>query len=144
MRVAIGCDHQGYSLKLPLITALKEWGYEPVDLGCDSDVSVDYPQYGEKVGRAVASGDCGFGVTLCGTGFGISLAAGKVPGIRAVCCSDEYTAEYSRRHNDAKVLSMGSKVVTPETAKRLLKIFLNTGFDGGRHASRLQMIDQIR
>lgn len=143
MRVAIGCDHLGYVLKVPLIEYIKELGHEVVDLGCDSTESVDYPIYGEKVGRAVASGDCQLGITLCGTGAGISLAANRVPGIRAVCCSDEYTAEYTRRHNNSNVLSMGMKVVTIDTAKRLTKLFLETEFEGGRHQRRVSMLDDI-
>jgi len=143
MRVAIGCDHLGYVLKVPLIEYIKELGHEVVDLGCDSTDSVDYPIYGEKVGRAVASGDCQLGITLCGTGAGISLAANRVPGIRAVCCSDEYTAEYTRRHNNSNVLSMGMKVVTIDTAKRLTKLFLETEFEGGRHQRRVSMLDDI-
>ena len=143
MRVAIGCDHLGYVLKVPLIEYIKELGYEVVDLGCDSTQSVDYPIYGEKVGRAVAGGDCQLGIALCGTGAGISLAANRVPGVRAVCCSDEYTAEYTRRHNNANVLAMGMKVVTIETAKRLTKLFLETPFEGGRHERRVKMLDDI-
>ena len=143
MRVAIGCDHLGYVLKVPLIEYIKELGHEVVDVGCNSTESVDYPIYGEKVGRAVASGDCQLGITLCGTGAGISLAANRVPGIRAVCCSDEYTAEYTRRHNNANVLSMGMKVVTIDTAKRLVKLFLETEFEGGRHQRRVSMLDDI-
>ena len=140
MRVAIGCDHLGYVLKVPLIEYIRELGHEVVDVGCNSTESVDYPIYGEKVGRAVASGDCQLGITLCGTGAGISLAANRVPGIRAVCCSDEYTAEYTRRHNNANVLSMGMKVVTIDTAKRLVKLFLETEFEGGRHQRRVDLI----
>lgn len=143
MRVAIGCDHLGYVLKVPLIEYIKELGHEVVDVGCNSTESVDYPIYGEKVGRAVASGDCQLGITLCGTGAGISLAANRVPGIRAVCCSDEYTAEYTRRHNNSNVLSMGMKVVTIDTAKRLVKLFLETEFEGGRHQRRVSMLDDI-
>ncbi|MBQ3223127.1 MAG: ribose 5-phosphate isomerase B [Clostridia bacterium] len=143
MRVAIGCDHLGYVLKVPLIEYIKELGHEVVDVGCNTTESVDYPIYGEKVGRAVASGDCQLGITLCGTGAGISLAANRVPGIRAVCCSDEYTAEYTRRHNNSNVLSMGMKVVTIDTAKRLTKLFLETEFEGGRHQRRVSMLDDI-
>lgn len=143
MRVAIGCDHLGYVLKVPLIEYIRELGHEVVDVGCNSTESVDYPVYGEKVGRAVASGDCQLGITLCGTGAGISLAANRVPGIRAVCCSDEYTAEYTRRHNNSNVLSMGMKVVTIDTAKRLTKLFLETEFEGGRHQRRVSMLDDI-
>ena len=143
MRVAIGCDHLGYVLKVPLIEYIKELGHEVVDVGCNTTESVDYPIYGEKVGRAVASGDCQLGITLCGTGAGISLAANRVPGIRAVCCSDEYTAEYTRRHNNSNVLSMGMKVVTIDTAKRLTTLFLETEFEGGRHQRRVSMLDDI-
>ena len=143
MRVAIGNDHLGYHLKLALMEALREWGYEPVDVGCDTTESVDYPVYGEKVGRAVAGGDCQLGIAICGTGAGISLAAGRVPGVRAVCCSDEYTCEYTRRHNDTNVLAIGARVLTPERALRLVKIFLTTEFEGGRHARRVAMLDDI-
>ena len=143
MRVAIGCDHLGYVLKVPLVEYIRELGHEVVDLGCDSTESVDYPIYGEKVGRAVASGDCQLGIALCGTGAGISLAANRVPGVRAVCCSDEYTAEYTRRHNNTNVLTMGMKVVTIETAKRLVRLFLETPFEGGRHERRVNMLDDI-
>ena len=143
MRVAIGNDHVGYNLKLILMDALREWGYEPVDQGCDSTQSVDYPVYGEKIGRAVASGECDIGVAVCGTGAGISLAANRVHGVRAVCCSDEYTAEYTRRHNDTNVLCIGARVLTPERTLRLVKLFLATPFEGGRHARRVAMLDDI-
>ena len=143
MRIAIGNDHLGYNLKLGLIESMKEWGFEPVDFGCDSTQSVDYPVYGEKVGRAVASGDCKLGIVICGTGAGISLAADRVPGVRAICCSDEYTAEYTRRHNNTTVLGIGARVVTLERAQRLVKIFLTTPFEGGRHARRVAMLDDI-
>ena len=140
MRVAIGCDHLGYVLKVPLIEYIKELGHEVVDLGCDSTESVDYPIYGEKVGRAVASGDCQLGIALCGTGAGISLAANRVPGVRAVCCSDEYTAEYTRRHNNTNVLALGAAIIGENLALRITEVWLSTGFEGGRHQRRVDKI----
>ena len=143
MRVAVGCDHLGFQMKDQVIEYINSLGFEAVDLGTNSAESCDYPIYGEKVGRAVVSGDCELGVAICGTGAGISLAANRVPGVRAVCCSDEYTAEFTRRHNNANVLAFGVRVVTFETAKRLLKLFLTTEFEGGRHQRRVSMLDDI-
>ena len=144
MKIAFGCDHKGYILKGAVIKHIKALGHEVVDFGCDSAESVDYPVYGEKVGRAVSSGECDFGVLICGTGFGISLAAGKVKGIRAVNCSDAYTARLTRQHNNANIISIGSMVVGEGLALNLVETFLSTSFEGGRHARRLEMVDSIK
>ncbi|MBQ3169128.1 MAG: RpiB/LacA/LacB family sugar-phosphate isomerase, partial [Clostridia bacterium] len=99
MKIAFGCDHKGYILKKAVIDHIKKLGHEVVDFGCDSDISVHYPVYGEKVGRAVASGECEFGVLICGTGFGISIAANKIKGIRAAHVTDPYSSEKAKQHN---------------------------------------------
>ena len=143
MKIAFGCDHKGYILKKAVIDHIKKLGHEVVDFGCDSDISVHYPVYGEKVGRAVASGECEFGVLICGTGFGISLAASKVKGIRAVNCSDAYTARLTRQHNNANIISIGALVVGEGLALTLIETFLTTTFEGGRHQLRLDMVEKI-
>ena len=144
MIIAVGSDHNGYPLKLALAEHLRRLGHTVVDVGCDDPSPTDYPIYGERVGRAVASGECGLGVAACGTGVGISLAANRVPGIRAAVCSDPYTAEYARRHNDANVLAFGARVVAPELAAMILDRFLEARFEGGRHLKRVAMLDRIR
>ena len=143
VKIAIGCDHKGFLLKDAVVRHLVSAGHEVCDMGTDSEASVDYPIYGEKVGRAVASGACDMGVVLCGTGYGISLAAGRVKGIRAVCCSDVYTARLTRNHNNANVLAMGAMVVGEGLAIEILDAFLSERFLGGRHEARLKMIEEI-
>ena len=143
MKIAFGCDHKGFILKDALIRHIKALGHEIVDFGTNSEKSVDYPVYGEKVARAVAAGECDLGVLVCGTGYGISLAASRVKGIRAVNCSDVYTATLTRKHNNANIISIGSMVVGEGIALQLIDAFLNTGFDGGRHAKRLEMVENI-
>ena len=143
MKIAFGCDHKGYILKKAVIKHIENMGHEVVDFGCNSEESVHYPIYGEKVGRAVSNGECDFGVLICGTGCGISLAASKVKGIRAVNCSDTYTARLARMHNNANIISIGAMVVGEGLAINLVETFLTTSFEGGRHAMRLEMIDQI-
>lgn len=144
MKISFGCDHRGLLLKSCIIEYLTNAGHEVIDEGTYDEMSVDYPVYGEKVGRRVASGECELGILACGTGYGISLAATAVDGIRAVCCSDVYTAELSRRHNNANVLSMGSRVVGEGLAVKLVEAFVNTGFEGGRHTRRVNMLDEIK
>lgn len=144
MKIAFGCDHRGFILKKALLERMALLGHEVIDFGTFSDESVDYPQFGEKVGKAVASGECERGILVCGTGYGISLAANQIPGIRAVNCSDLYTATLSRKHNNANVLSLGSLVVGEGKALLLLEAFLSTEFEGGRHLARLQMVNEIR
>ena len=141
--IAIGSDHGGYALKQVIISHLADRGIEFRDFGTYSEESCDYPEYGEAVGRAVASGECELGIAVCGTGIGISIAANNVHGVRAAACSDCYTAEMCRRHNDANVLALGGRVIGPGLALKIVDIFLSTGFDGGRHARRLGKLAEI-
>ena len=141
--IAIGSDHGGYALKQVIISHLADRGIEFRDFGTYSEESCDYPEYGEAVGRAVASGECELGIAVCGTGIGISIAANKVHGVRAAACSACYTAEMCRRHNDANVLALGGRVIGPGLALKIVDIFLSTGFDGGRHARRLGKLAEI-
>lgn len=144
MKVAFGCDHAGFVLKEAVIAHLKEMGHEVVDFGCYTPERVDYPAQGEKAARAVASGECTLGVLICGTGIGISLAANRVHGIRAAVCSESYSAELTRRHNDANMIAFGARVVGEGTVCAILDAFFNAKFEGGRHAQRVAMLDEIR
>ncbi len=141
--IAIGCDHTAYDLKMHVIEHLKKRGLQVKDLGCEHTTSSDYPLYGEAVGRAVASGECELGIAICGTGVGISLAANRVKGIRAVVCSEPYSAQLARRHNDANVLCFGARVVGSELALMIVDNFLDAEFEGGRHQRRVDMIEAI-
>ena len=141
--IAFGNDHSAVELKKELIPYIESKGYEVVNLGTDETASVDYPVYGEKVARYVAEGKADFGIAVCGTGLGISLAANKVRGIRACVCSEPYTAKYSRLHNNCNVLCFGARVIGPELAKMIIDEFLGTEFEGGRHARRVDMIMAI-
>lgn len=143
MKIAIGNDHTSVSIKNEITAYLQEKGYDIINLGTDSLSSCDYPEYGEKVALAVANGEADFGVAICGTGVGISLAANKVRGIRAVVCSEPYSAMLSRQHNDSNVLCFGSRVVGTELAKMIVDSWLEASFDGGRHQRRVDMIMDI-
>jgi len=143
MKVAIGSDHGGLALKNEMVQFLKEASIDFEDVGTYTEDSVDYPVYGEKVSKAVIEGDCDCGIAICGTGLGISMACNKVKGIRAALCTNEYMAEMSRHHNNANVLCMGGRVIGPELAKAILKTFLKTPFDGGRHQRRLDLITRL-
>lgn len=139
--MAIGCDHAGFDLKGVVLGVLERLGAEVLDLGTHSKESVDYPDYGEKVGRAVAGGEADFGIVICGTGIGISIAANKVPGVRAALCHDVYSARMSRAHNDANVLALGARVVGPGLAEAIVEAWLTGSFEGGRHQPR---VDKLR
>ena len=143
MKIAIGNDHTALELKQEIIAHLKERGYEIVNYGTDSPESCDYPVYGEKAARAVAAGEADLGVLICGTGVGISLAANKVHGIRAVVCSEPYSAALARRHNNANIVAFGARVVGAELAKMIVDSFLDAKFEGGRHQRRVDMIMAI-
>ena len=143
MRIAIGSDHAGFRLKEHLIAVLKDDGHDVTDLGTDSEEPVDYPIYCSRVGRAVADGDAERGIVLGGSGQGEQLSANKVKGVRAALCNDLYTAEYSRRHNDANVLSMGARVVGEGLADEILRVWLTTDFEGGRHQRRVDEITAL-
>lgn len=141
MKLVIGSDHAGYELKEILKSWLTEEGYEVLDVGTNSTESVDYPIYGHKVGHAVADGEAEFGITVCGSSIGIGMAAGKVKGIRCAMINDPYTAELSRRHNNANILSLGGRLTGVDMAKKIVKTFLNTEFEGGRHQRRIDAIE---
>ncbi len=143
MKLAIGCDHGGFELKEAVRMYLEERGICYEDFGAYSTESVDYAPIAAKAAHAVADGKADLGVLVCSTGLGISMAANKVKGIRAAVCTNEFCAEMARRHNNANFLCMGGKVVDKDTALKLLDIFLNTGFDGGRHQRRIDQITQI-
>ncbi len=141
--IAIGSDHGGYALKQEIMKHLTERGLEYKDFGTYTEDSCDYPVYGEAVGRAVASGEFERGIVICGTGIGISIAANKVRGVRAALCGDCYSAEMTRRHNDANILALGARVLGPGLALKIVDTFLDTSFDGGRHARRVSLIGDI-
>lgn len=143
MKIAIGCDHGGYLLKQDILIWLEEHDIDFEDVGCFSTESVDYPIYGEKVARLVASGECEKGIVICTTGIGISIAANKVKGIRCCACSDCYSAEMSRVHNDANMLALGARVVGTELGRMIAKSFLAGEFEGGRHQRRINQITAI-
>ncbi|MDY0324468.1 MAG: ribose 5-phosphate isomerase B [Candidatus Carbobacillus sp.] len=144
MRIAIGSDHGGYTLKEQIKTFIvEELGYEVIDVGCETcakGVSVDYPDYAFSVTDFVKDGTAERGIAICGTGIGMSIAANKVPGIRAALVNDLYSARMSRAHNDANVLALGGRVVGPQIALEIVKIFLTTPYEGGRHDQRLKKI----
>ena len=143
MKIAIGNDHTAVEMKNHIVKYLEEKGYELVNFGTDTEDRVDYPVYGKKVADAVASGECELGILICGTGIGISLAANKVKGIRAAVCSEAYSAELTRRHNNSNIIAFGARVVGPATAETIVDAFLEAEFEGGRHAARVDMISAI-
>lgn len=143
MKVAVGCDHGGYVLKDAVVCVLNELGAETVDLGCYGTESVDYPEFGLKVAKAVQSGECDLGVVMCGTGIGISIAANKVKGIRCGLCTNAFMAEMTKRHNNANVIALGGRVVSPDEAKDIVRAWYTAEYEGGRHQKRLDMIDDI-
>lgn len=143
MKIAIGNDHVAVEMKEHITAYLREKGVEVVNFGTDSPERTDYPIYGKRVADAVVRGEADFGILICGTGVGISLAANKVPGIRAVVCSEPYTAMLSRAHNDTNILAFGARVVGTATAEMLVDAFLSTPYEGGRHARRVEMIAEI-
>ena len=143
MKIAIGNDHAGPELKREIMEYVKELGHEVINFGTDTPESCDYPIFGEKVGRAVAAGEADCGILICGTGAGISIAANKVPGIRAAVCSDATTAKLVKQHNNANILAFGARIVGPELAKDIVKAYLEAEFMGGRHKERIDMIAAI-
>ena len=135
--IALGCDHGGYELKQEIIKYLEENNLPFKDFGCYDENSVDYPDVARAVGTAVAGGAYEKGVLICGTGIGISMAANKIKGVRAALCGDYFSAKYTRLHNDANIICFGGRVIGPGLACELLDVFLNTGFEGGRHQRRV-------
>jgi ribose 5-phosphate isomerase B len=143
MRISMGSDHAGYRLKEELKTFLQNEGHEVLDVGTDSEEMVDYPDFCAAAARAVIDGRADRAIVLGGSGQGEQLAANKVRGTRAALCNDLHLAQLSRRHNDANVLAMGGRIVAAELAKEIVKLWLVTPFDGGRHAKRLEQIAEI-
>mgnify|MGYP004551815641 FL=1 len=144
MKIAIGNDHAAGELKTQIMELITGMGHELIDVGAPIGETIDYPIPGEKVGRLVASGEADFGVLICGTGVGISLAANKVKGIRASAVSDTATARLIREHNDANVIAIGARIVGSELAKDIIKTFLTTDFSGvDRHQLRIDLISQM-
>lgn len=140
MKIAMGADHGGFSLKETIKQHLEEQGHEILDLGTHDTASCHYPVYAEKVARAVAAGQAERGILVCGTGIGMSIAANKIPGIRAAAVSDCFTAQATREHNDANILCLGERTVGPGLAMRIVDTYLAAQFQGGRHQTRLDMI----
>jgi ribose 5-phosphate isomerase B len=143
MRIAMGCDHAGFALKEELKAFLEEEGHEVLDCGTDSEETVDYPDFCAAAGRAVVEGRAERAIVLGGSGQGEQLAANKVRGVRAALCNDLHLADLSRRHNDANVLAMGGRIVAPHLAKEIVRLWLVTPFEGGRHIRRLEQVHEI-
>ena len=143
MKIAMGNDHSAIELKNIIKEFVESKGYEVIDFGTNTPESCDYPVFGEKVGRAVASGEADLGIVICGTGVGISLAANKVKGIRACVCSEPYTAKLSKMHNNSNVLAFGARVVGSEMAKMITEEWLDAKYEGGRHQCRVDMLMEI-
>jgi len=143
MKMALACDHKGFVLKETIKGYLASEGIETLDLGTDSDVSVDYPVYGRLCGEAVASGEADRGVVCCATGIGISMAANKVKGVRCALCTDKGMAEMSRKHNDANMIALGGVTTEKGAAIEMIKTWIETEFEGGRHQRRVDMLDEM-
>ena len=142
MKIAVASDHGGYKLKEAVKAYLQSRDIEVMDLGTDSEESVDYPIYGKACANAVASGEADKGIVCCGTGIGISIAANKVKGIRCGLCTNVEMAELTRKHNNANMLAMGGRVIDEETGLAITKAFVDTEFEGGRHQRRIDMLEE--
>ena len=143
MKIAIGNDHVAVDLKNHIKKYVESKGHTVINYGTDSSERADYPIYGKKVADAVASKECDLGILICGTGIGISLAANKVPGIRAAVCSEPYSARLTRQHNNANIIAFGARVVGESVAEMIVDEFINAEFEGGRHQNRIDMITKI-
>jgi ribose 5-phosphate isomerase B len=141
--IAIGCDHAGFALKELIKGYLNDLKCEISDCGAFSDASVDYPDFAAQVARKISSGEFSRGILICGTGIGMSMAANRLPGVRAALCNDLFSAIMSRRHNNANILVMGGRVIGPELAKEIVRAWIETPFEGGRHQKRIDKIDCI-
>ena len=141
--IALACDHGGYELLQEVKAFLDSEGYSYKDFGTYTSESCDYPEFAIRAARAISNGEYERGIFICGTGVGMSITANKIPGIRASSCCDCYTAEMIRRHNDANVLTLGARVLGYGLALKIIEVFLNTGFDGGKHSRRVEMINAL-
>lgn len=139
MKVAIGCDHGGIDLKNTVITVLVKLGHEVDDQGCNSTDSVDYPDFAKSVSKLVKAGECRCGILICGTGIGMSMAANRIPGIRAALCNEMFSAKMSREHNNANILCLGARVIGPGLAVEIVRTWMISEFAGGRHQRRIDM-----
>ncbi len=139
MKVAIGCDHGGIDLKNNVVSVLTELGHDVDDQGCNSTDSVDYPNFAKSVSTLVKDGICDCGILICGTGIGMSMAANRIPGIRAALCNEMFSAKMSREHNDANILCLGARVIGPGLAAEIVKTWMTSDFAGGRHQRRIDM-----
>jgi ribose 5-phosphate isomerase B len=140
MRIALGCDHRGFKMKQAVMEFLQQSGYSYQDFGCYSTESVDYPDFARKVGNAVASGEFEQGILICDTGIGMCIAANKIKGIRAALCHDTFSAKRARLHNDANILCLRGENIEVNEAREIVKTYLSTTFEGGRHILRLDKI----
>ncbi len=143
MKIAMGNDHTAVEMKKEIQAYVEAKGYEVIDFGTNETASCDYPEYGEKVGRAVAAGEADYGIAICGTGIGIGIAAGKVKGVRVCTCSEPYSAKLSRMHNNSNVLTFGARVVGAEMAKMIVDEWLDNQYEGGRHQRRVDQLMEI-
>lgn len=143
MKIAIGCDHGGFEHKNAIAEHLKNRGFEVIDCGIYENKSVDYPDIAVKVCDKIIANECDLGILVCGTGVGMSIAANKIKGIRAACCSEHFSAKYTRLHNNSNVLCLGGRVIGIGTATELADLFVDTEFEGGRHQARIDKITAI-
>jgi ribose 5-phosphate isomerase B len=143
MRIIVGSDHRGFQVKQKVIDLVRRLGHEVLDEGTNGSGSVDYPDVAAHVGSTVSKGDVDRGILICGTGIGMSIAANKFPGVRAAPCHDDLTAEMSRRHNDLNVLCLSADMLGEKLIDRMVEIWLNTPFEGGRHARRVDKIAEL-
>ncbi len=143
MKIAFGCDHAGFDLKFAVLKHLESRRIQILDYGTDSTGSVDYADFARDVSFSVADGQADFGILICGTGLGMAISANKIPGIRAVTVSEPFSAQMARAHNDANILTFGSRVIGPGMALSILDAFLDTPFEGGRHCGRIEKITSI-
>lgn len=143
MKIALGADHAGFTLKEAVKSHLEGLGHEVTDVGTHSTDRTDYPMWGQRTARVVTSGQADFGIIVCGSGIGISIAANKVAGARCVVCTEPYSAQMGRRHNDANMLAMGERFVGVDMALAIVDAFLAAEFEGGRHAERVSLLERI-
>jgi ribose 5-phosphate isomerase B len=143
MRISIGSDHRGVDVKRQIIDLLRQLGHEAMDVGTQSEESVDYPDIAAEVGRRVSQSESDRGILICGTGIGMAIAANKFPGVRAAPCHDDLTAEMSRRHNDLNILCLSADLLGIKLIDHMVEIWLRTEFDGGRHSRRVDKISEL-
>ena len=141
--IGLGCDHGGYKLKEEIKKHLEERKIEYRDFGAYDETSIDYPIIAKQVAQSVANGECSLAILCCGTGIGMSLVANKIKGVRAAACSETFSAEFTRRHNNSNILCLGGRVIGPGVALQMVDLFLDTEFEGGRHQKRVDMILEL-